>query len=54
MTSAQARAVVAVEVFVEEEQVAPVRVALELFGVAEDGASASRWVTPEDADQAVG
>src|SRR5215218_3573113 len=40
MTGADARAVVAVEVLVKEDVVAPVRVSLHHFGVAEDRATA--------------
>src|SRR5262245_55152295 len=40
MAGAQARAVVAVEVLVEQDQVAPVRVRLEFSGASVDGASA--------------
>jgi hypothetical protein len=50
MTGADSGAVVAVKVFVEEQQIPPVRVLLELFGAAMDGAGAI--LAGEDADQA--
>ena len=53
MTGADADAGVAVEVFVKGDGVAPVRVGLEFFKVAEDGALAV-GVAQEDAREAAG
>src|SRR5581483_8954278 len=50
MARAEARAVVAVKVFVERDVVVPVRVGLELLRAAEDRTPAARVVV-EDADE---
>ena len=50
MAGAQARAVVAVEIFVERDVVAPVGIGLEQPDVAEDRAAAG-WIAEKDLDE---